>query len=102
VGSPATLLVIGANPWLAHGFPNVREHLNEIKKDPARRLIVIDPRRSETAQIAMMHMFCGVAWLATNISPSSQKSPVFSCDSALNFMWEPRAARNAPEYGLPA
>jgi hypothetical protein len=64
VGSPATLLVIGANPWLAHGFPNVREHLNEIKKDPARRLIVIDPRRSETAQIAMMHMFCGVAWLA--------------------------------------
>jgi anaerobic selenocysteine-containing dehydrogenase len=50
------LFVIGANPWLAHGFPNAREHLNEIKNDPARKLIVIDPRRSETAQMANLHL----------------------------------------------
>ncbi len=26
--------VIGANPWIAHGFPNARDHLNQIRKDP--------------------------------------------------------------------
>jgi anaerobic selenocysteine-containing dehydrogenase len=50
------LFVIGANPWLAHGFPNARDHLNQIKKDPARKLIVIDPRRTETAEIADLHL----------------------------------------------
>jgi anaerobic selenocysteine-containing dehydrogenase len=28
------LFVIGANPWIAHGFPNARDHLNDIRKDP--------------------------------------------------------------------
>jgi anaerobic selenocysteine-containing dehydrogenase len=46
------LLVIGANPWLAHGFRNARHLLNEIKNDPSRHLVVIDPRRTETADIA--------------------------------------------------
>src|SRR5712675_2657290 len=50
------LLVIGANPWIAHGFPNARDHLNHIRKDPARKLIVVDPRRSETAQMADLHL----------------------------------------------
>lgn len=50
------LLVIGANPWLAHGFSNARQQLNAIAKDPARKLIVIDPRRSETAQHADLHV----------------------------------------------
>jgi anaerobic selenocysteine-containing dehydrogenase len=50
------LFVIGANPWIAHGFPNAREHLNQIRKDPDRRLIVIDPRRSETAEMADLHL----------------------------------------------
>ena len=50
------LLVIGANPWLAHGFPNAREHLNQIRNDPARKLIVVDPRRSETADMADLHL----------------------------------------------
>jgi len=49
------LLVIGANPWIAHGFPNARDHLNQIRKDPARKLIVVDPRRSETAEMADLH-----------------------------------------------
>ena len=50
------LFVIGANPWIAHGFPNARDHLNDIRKDPSRKMIVIDPRRSETAERADLHL----------------------------------------------
>ncbi len=50
------LLVLGANPWLAHGFANARSQLNDIAKDPARKLIVIDPRRTETAEHADVHV----------------------------------------------
>ncbi|MEZ0222644.1 MAG: molybdopterin-dependent oxidoreductase, partial [Tardiphaga sp.] len=50
------LFVIGANPWLAHGFPNARDLLNQIRKDPNRHMIVIDPRRTETAEMADLHL----------------------------------------------
>src|SRR6201994_4786918 len=50
------LFVIGANPWMAHGFPNARDHLNQIRKDPNRKLIVIDPRRTETADMADLYL----------------------------------------------
>ncbi|MGR9092502.1 MAG: molybdopterin-dependent oxidoreductase [Gammaproteobacteria bacterium] len=50
------LFVIGANPWLAHGFSNARQQINTIVKDPARKLIVIDPRRTETAERADLHV----------------------------------------------
>jgi len=50
------LFVIGANPWIAHGFPNARDQLNQIRKDPNRKLIVIDPRRTETAEMADLHL----------------------------------------------
>lgn len=50
------LLVLGCNPWLAHGFTNARAALNSIKNDPNRRMIVIDPRRTETAQISDLHL----------------------------------------------
>src|SRR5262245_49883510 len=50
------LFVIGANPWIAHGFPNARDHLNDIRKDPNRKMIVIDPRRSETTERADLHL----------------------------------------------
>ena len=50
------LFVIGANPWIAHGFPNARDHLNRIRKDANRKLIVIDPRRTETAEMADLHL----------------------------------------------
>ena len=50
------LFVIGANPWIAHGFPNARDQLNQIRKDPARKLIVVDPRRTETADMADLHL----------------------------------------------
>lgn len=49
-------LFIGKNPWQSHGFPRARVTLKEIAKDPARTLIVIDPRRSETAELADIHL----------------------------------------------
>lgn len=59
-------LFIGKNPWFSHGMPRARVTLREIAKDPARCLIVIDPRRSETADLADIHLQVrpgGDAWL---------------------------------------
>ena len=47
---------VGKNPWQSHGFARTRVILREIQKDPARTLIVIDPRRSETAEMADIHL----------------------------------------------
>ncbi len=62
----------GKNPWQSHGFPHARITLREIAADPRRALIVIDPRRSETAELADVHLqvkpgtdaFCLAALLA--------------------------------------
>lgn len=50
------LLFIGTNPFQAHGIPNARETLRAIQKDPARTMVVIDPRRTETARYADIHL----------------------------------------------
>jgi len=63
---------VGKNPWQSHGFPRARAILRAIAKDPKRSLIVIDPRRSETAELADFHLqvrpgtdaFCLAALLA--------------------------------------
>ena len=49
-------LLLGKNPWHSHGIPRARVTLREIARDPARTLIVVDPRRSETADIADLHL----------------------------------------------
>jgi anaerobic selenocysteine-containing dehydrogenase len=49
-------LFLGKNPWMSHSFPRARVTLKEIASDPARALIVMDPRRSETAEIADIHL----------------------------------------------
>src|SRR4051812_48192991 len=41
---------------MAHGFPHARPTLKAIAADPARSLIVIDPRRTETAALADIHL----------------------------------------------
>ena len=43
---------VGKNPWQSHGFPRARAVLKQLSKDPDRCLIVIDPRRTETAELA--------------------------------------------------
>jgi len=47
---------LGKNPWFSHGIPRARVTIREIAKDPARCLIVVDPRRSETAELADIHL----------------------------------------------
>ncbi|NGN91839.1 molybdopterin-dependent oxidoreductase [Nocardioides sp. KC13] len=49
-------LFVGKNPWQSHGVAHARTVLREIARDPERALIVIDPRRSETAEIADIHL----------------------------------------------
>ncbi len=45
-------IFLGKNPWQSHGVPRARVTLRELAKDPERCLIVIDVRRSETADLA--------------------------------------------------
>jgi anaerobic selenocysteine-containing dehydrogenase len=47
---------LGKNPWQSHGFARTRQILQDIHHDPARSMIVIDPRRSETARMADIHL----------------------------------------------
>lgn len=47
---------IGKNPWQSHGFARARVTLRQIAKDPNRSMVVIDPRRSETAEMADYHL----------------------------------------------
>jgi anaerobic selenocysteine-containing dehydrogenase len=47
---------IGKNPYQSHGFPRARSVLKEIGKDPGRSMIVIDPVRTETADLADFHL----------------------------------------------
>jgi anaerobic selenocysteine-containing dehydrogenase len=49
-------LFIGKNPWQSHSIPHARVTLKAIAKDPARTLVVIDPRRTETADLADLHL----------------------------------------------
>lgn len=49
-------LFVGKNPWQSHGIPHARTTLKEIARDPDRTMIVIDPRRSETAEMADVHL----------------------------------------------
>jgi anaerobic selenocysteine-containing dehydrogenase len=49
-------IFVGKNPWHSHGFARTRVVLREIQNDPGRSLVVIDPRRSETAAMADFHL----------------------------------------------
>ena len=56
VENAEVVVFIGTNPWQSHGIRNAREVLREIQKDPSRRMVVIDPRRTETAALADLHL----------------------------------------------
>ncbi|MCW2520556.1 MAG: molybdopterin oxidoreductase [Mycobacterium sp.] len=47
---------IGKNPWMSQSFPRARVVLNEIAKDPARSMIVIDPVVTDSAKLADFHL----------------------------------------------
>ena len=50
------LMFIGKNPMMSHHFPQARRRLTKMSKDPDRLLVVVDPRPSETARIANIHL----------------------------------------------
>jgi anaerobic selenocysteine-containing dehydrogenase len=50
------VIFLGCNPYQAHGIPNARDTLKEIRKDPDRTMVVIDPRKTETAERADIHL----------------------------------------------
>jgi formate dehydrogenase len=61
-------LFLGKNPWHSHSIQRARVVLKEISRDPERTLIVIDPRRTETAALADIHLQVRPgkdAWLVT-------------------------------------
>ena len=67
------LLMLGANPIVSNGslwvIPNVRGHLKSFR-DRGGKLVVVDPRRTETAKVADAHLFIrpgSDAWLLAAI-----------------------------------
>ncbi|MDX1511716.1 MAG: molybdopterin-dependent oxidoreductase [Nitriliruptorales bacterium] len=47
---------VGKNPWQTHGVHRARTVLRAIANDPDRSMVVIDPRRTETAELADFHL----------------------------------------------
>jgi anaerobic selenocysteine-containing dehydrogenase len=50
------LVVLGSNPRVSHRGHNATEVLKAITGDPGRTLVVVDPRRTETARQADLHV----------------------------------------------
>lgn len=50
------VVFVGKNPWQSHSFPRARPVLKEMAADPDRTMVVIDPRVSETAAMADIHL----------------------------------------------
>jgi formate dehydrogenase len=53
-GNSRYILLMGSNPVIS--WPLHRAHLAEAGKDPARTLVVVDPRRTETGRLADRHI----------------------------------------------
>lgn len=52
VGEAEYVMVLGANPLQSHGIPKARPTINEVARNPEKTLVVIDPRKTETAKKA--------------------------------------------------
>lgn len=46
------VMILGSNPVQSHGLPKARPTINEISRNPDKSLVVVDPRRTETAKKA--------------------------------------------------
>ena len=65
-------IFVGKNPWQSHGFPHARKTLRAIANDAERSMIVLDPKRTQSAALADFHLqvrpgtdaFCVAAILA--------------------------------------
>lgn len=52
VGEAEYVMILGANPLQSHGFPKARPIINEVARNPKKTLVVVDPRKTETAKKA--------------------------------------------------
>jgi anaerobic selenocysteine-containing dehydrogenase len=50
------VLMVGKNPMMSHHSPRARRHWPAFAKDPDNILVVVDPRLSETAKLADIHL----------------------------------------------
>ena len=50
------IIFLGKNPWQSHGFHRARAEIRQMAKNPDRTLIVIDPKRTESADLADIHL----------------------------------------------
>jgi anaerobic selenocysteine-containing dehydrogenase len=93
-------IFLGKNPWHSHGFDEARRVLKAVAGDDQRTMIVIDPRRTETADLAdvwlpvrpggdafLVAALIGVivdegladsAWLAENANGAKETMAVFT------------------------
>jgi anaerobic selenocysteine-containing dehydrogenase len=77
------VILLGTNSWQSHGFPQARRVLRALAKDPNRTLVVIDPRRTATAELADIHIpikpgtdaFLMVAMLAVIVQEGLEDRP---------------------------
>ncbi len=56
VGEAEYVMILGANPIQSHGLPKARPTINEVARNPKKTLVVVDPRRTETAAKADIFM----------------------------------------------
>ncbi len=49
-------ILLGTNPWQAHGIPRARKVIQAFRRNPKRTLVVVDPRRTITAEYADLHL----------------------------------------------
>jgi len=71
---------IGKNPWQSHGITQARATLREMSKDPNRTLIVIDPARTESADLADIHLAvkpASDAWLLAALAAVMVEEELF-------------------------
>ncbi|MEO0900327.1 MAG: molybdopterin-dependent oxidoreductase [Bacteroidota bacterium] len=52
VGEAEYVMILGANPLQAHGFPQARPTINEVARNKDKTLVVVDVRNTETAKKA--------------------------------------------------
>lgn len=76
-------IFVGKNPWHSHGIQRARATLREISKDPDRRMIVIDPKRTETADLADIHLTVKPArdaWLFAAIAATIVQQDMYDAE----------------------
>jgi anaerobic selenocysteine-containing dehydrogenase len=101
-------LFLGKNPWHSHSIPRARVTLKAIAQDPARTLIVIDPRRTETAELADIHLQVCRAPTRGSCSRSSACSARRASSTARSWTraWRPvsssRCSRRWPATASPS